>query len=59
MLQDTQAALDQLPESYARFRKHLPQRVQPILANLETSIRKTLDRREAYNMVPGRDPQIG
>jgi hypothetical protein len=56
---DTQAALDQLPEAHARFRKNLPRRVHATLANLNTAIRKTLDPREAYNMLPGRDPQNG
>ncbi|MGH9603354.1 MAG: hypothetical protein ACRD24_13305 [Terriglobales bacterium] len=59
MVADTQAALDQLPEADARFRKHLPRRAHPTLANLETSIRKTLDPHEAYSMIPGRDPQNG
>jgi hypothetical protein len=59
MVRDTQAALNQLPEAHAGFRKQLPRRVHSTLTNLETSIRKTLDPREAYNMVPGRDPQIG
>ena len=59
MLRDTLAALDQLPAATTRFRKHLPRRAHPTLANLETSIRTTLDPSEAYSMVPGRDPQNG
>ena len=57
MLRDTLAALDQLPAAITRFREKLPRRAQPTLANLETSIRRTLDPNEAYSMVPGRDPQ--
>ena len=59
MLRDTLAALDQLPAATTRFRKNLPRRAHPTLANLETSIRKMLNPREAYSMVPGRDPQNG
>lgn len=53
MLRDTLAALDQLPEAFARFRKNLPQRAHPALAKLESSVRNTLNPAEAYNMVPG------
>ena len=59
MLRDTLAALDQLPAATTRFRKNLPRRAHPTLANLETSIRTALDLSEAYSMVPGRDPQNG
>ena len=57
MLRDTLAALDQLPAAITRFREKLPRRAQPTLANLQTSIRSTLDPNNAYSMVPGRDPQ--
>lgn len=57
MLRDTQAALDQLPEVSARFRKNLPPRAHPNLSRLESVIRQRLSPTEAYNMVPGRDPQ--
>ena len=56
MLRDTTAALDQFPGACTRFRKHLPQRAHPRLANLEMTIRQKLDAGEAYNMVPGRAP---
>jgi hypothetical protein len=56
MLRDTRAALDQLPEAIARFRKNLALRAHR-LEDLEASIRKTLNPREAYNQVPGRDPR--
>lgn len=59
MLRDTLAALEQLPETLTRFRKNLPRRIFPTLPVIEQSIRTALDPREAYNMVPGRDPQNG
>ena len=57
MLRDTLKALDQLPSASAQFRKQLPARVHPTLDQLESSIRKKLNPKEAYNMVPGRDPE--
>jgi hypothetical protein len=57
MLRDTLAALEQIPDACARFRRKLPRRAHPTLATLELSIRKSLNPREAYNMVPGRNPQ--
>jgi len=59
MLRDTLAALEQLPNATARLRKNLPQRAHSTLSALEPSIREQLDPREAYNMVPGKDPQNG
>ena len=59
MLRDTLAALNQLPAATTRFRENLPRRAHPTLAKLETSIRKMLNPREAYSMIPGRDPQNG
>ncbi|MCX6630395.1 MAG: hypothetical protein NTW28_22480 [Candidatus Solibacter sp.] len=59
MLRDTLAALEQLPEASARFRKNLPRRAHPGLARLEVTVRQSLLPAEAYNMVPGRDPQTG
>jgi hypothetical protein len=59
MLRDTLASLEQLPENCARFRKNLPRRAHPGLAHLESTVRNHLDPLEAYNMVPGRDPQSG
>jgi len=53
MLCDTLAALEQLPEACAPFRKKLPGRAHPALAELENSVRKRLDPAEAYNMVRG------
>lgn len=59
MLRDTLAALEQLPQASARFRKNLPRRAHPALAQLEVTARRSLLPAEAYNMVPGRDPQTG
>ena len=59
MLRDTLAALEQLPAACSRFRKTLPSQVQPTLSQLELTIRSNLSPTEAYNMVPGRDPQNG
>jgi hypothetical protein len=57
MLRDTLNALDQLPSATARFRKQLPSRAHPTLELLEASIRPALSPKEAYSMVPGRDPE--
>ena len=59
MLRDTLAALDQLPDATACFRKHLPKRALPVLLKLEPVIRESLNSNAAYNMVPGREPQNG
>jgi hypothetical protein len=59
MLRDTLAALEQLPAACARFRKNLPSQAHPVLAQLERTIRMSLNPTGAYNMVPGRDPQNG
>lgn len=59
MLRDTLAALEQLPGACARFRTNLPQRARPILASLEPQLRNSLDPRDAYNGLPGFDPQNG
>lgn len=59
MLRDTLAALEQLPEASIRLRTHLPSRAHPVLAQLEITVRQNLLLAEAYNMVPGRDPQSG
>jgi hypothetical protein len=59
MLRVTLAALEQLPQACARFRKHLPSRAQPTLRTLEVALRNRLNPAEAYSMVPSRDPQNG
>ena len=58
MLRDTLAALDRLPQACAQFREKLPSHVHPVLAQLQQRVRKNLNAREAYNMVPGRNPEI-
>ena len=57
MLRDTLKALEQLPSASAQFRKQLPARAHPTLELLEVSIRQALDPKEAYHMVPGKDPE--
>lgn len=57
MLRDTLAALEQLTDACSRLRGNLPPGAQPTLSRLEASIRMKLNPAEAYNMVPGRDPQ--
>ena len=57
MLRDTLAALEQLPEASSRLHKNLPAQALAPLSQLELTIRSNLDPAEAYNMVPGRDPQ--
>ncbi len=59
LLRDTLAALDQLPVACSRFRKNLPAQARVPLSRLELTIRPGLHPAEAYNMVPGRDPQNG
>ena len=59
MLRDTLAALEQLPQRLIQFRNLLPPRAQRTRPSLELSFRRSLNPREAYNMIPGRDPQIG
>src|ERR1039457_6450111 len=59
MLRDTLAALEQLLPACSRLRKNLPPQTQLILPQLELTIRANLNPAEAYNMVPGRDPQNG
>jgi hypothetical protein len=59
MLRDTLAALEQLPQASARFRKNLPRRAHAALAQLEATVRHALLPPEAYTLVPRRDPQIG
>jgi hypothetical protein len=57
MRRDTLAALQRLPSACVQFRKKLPPRADPALVQLRESIRKSLHPKEAYNMVPGRDPE--
>jgi len=59
MLRDTLASLEQLPAARSRLWKNLPPQTHPTLSQLELTIRTNLNPAEAYNMVPGRDPQNG
>ena len=59
MLRDTLAALEQLPAACSKLRKNLPPLSHRTLSQLELTIRTNLHPAEAYNMVPGRDPQNG
>ena len=59
MLRDTLASLEQLPQACSRFRKLLPSRAQLSLNTLEADFLTRLNLADAYNMVPGRDPQNG
>ena len=58
MVRDTLATLARLPSTRATLRSKLPPGVQARLHHLETTIRTALDPREAYNDIPGRDPQV-
>lgn len=59
MLRDTLAALDQLPRACSRLRENLPAHALARLIQLKSAIRSKLNPAEAYNMVPGRNPQNG
>ena len=57
MVRDTRASLDALTAARAQVRLGVPDARRRRLQTLEPLIRATLDRREAYNDVPGADPQ--
>ena len=57
MVRDTLASLDALTEVRAHVRLGVPAAHRPRLQTLEPLIRVTLDPREAYNDLPGTDPQ--
>lgn len=58
MVHDTTASLDQLADAREQVRSHLRPPDRARVLQLEPTIRERLNRREAYNDVPGRDPQI-
>jgi hypothetical protein len=58
MVRDTLTSLDTLADVRAQVRLGIPAASRSHLQTLEPLIRATLDPREAYNDVPGRDPQI-
>jgi len=57
MVRDTVTSLDALTDARAQVRARLPLDARARLERLEPVIRATLDPIEAYNDVPGRDPQ--
>ena len=57
MLRDTTAALARLPRVRQHVRDALPPPLQDRVTRLERDLRATLDSREAYNDIPGHDPQ--
>ena len=57
MRRDTLASLEALSAARAQIRAQLPVEVRARVERLEPVIRATLDPIEAYNDVPGRDPQ--
>ena len=59
MVRDTLAILARLHSTRETLRSQLSPGVQARLHHLETTIRTALDPREAYNGMPGRDPQVG
>jgi hypothetical protein len=58
MVRDTTATLTRLPRTRQHVRDALTPPARDAVAQLEPVIRAALDPREAYNDVPGRDPQI-
>lgn len=57
MVRDTLPSIDALANAHAQVRLGIPVAHRPRLQTLEPVIRATLDPSEAYNDVPGRDPQ--
>jgi len=57
MLRDTTATLTRLPPTRQHIRDALPPPTRDRVAQLERVIRAALDPREAYNDIPGRNPQ--
>jgi len=57
IVRDTRRSLDALVEARAQVRRGIPAATRPRLQSLEPLLRAMLDPREAYNDVPGRDPQ--
>jgi hypothetical protein len=56
MVRDTLASLDRLPTVRDEVRAALSPSTRKALDEVEQAIRATLDPREAYSQVPGRDP---
>jgi hypothetical protein len=58
MVRETGTSLDAVADARAQVRLGIPAASRARLQTLEPLIRATLDPREAYNDVPGRDPQF-
>lgn len=58
MVRDTVASLDRLPNARENVRSRLRNADKSGVLSLEPLIRQRLDPLEAYNDVPGRDPQV-
>jgi hypothetical protein len=56
MVRDTLASLDELPQARQEVRARLPRAIATTVTKFEKAIRSGLGQREAYNDVPGRDP---
>ncbi len=59
MVRDTLSSLDELPAARDQLRRRIPAAVRPRVLELEPIIRASLNPREAYNQIPGRDPDSG
>lgn len=57
MARETRTSLEALPAARAQIRARLPEEARARVDRLEPVIRASLDLSEAYNDVPGRDPQ--
>ena len=57
MVRETTATLTRLPHTRQHVRNALTPLTRDHVAQLERVIRAALDPREAYNDIPGRDPQ--
>ena len=57
MVHDTTATLTRLPRIRQQVRDALPRVTADHATHLERNIRAALDPREAYNDIPGHDPQ--
>ena len=57
MVRDTTATLARLPRTRQQVREALSPQTRDHITHLERALRPTLDPREAYNDIPGLDPQ--
>ena len=57
MVRDTTATLARLPRTRQQVREALSPQTRDHITRLEHDLRPTLDPREAYNDIPGLDPQ--